>query len=282
MKLEPKFVDKPWGRAGLAAAPEALRGRRIGEIWFEAPGGGALPLLVKHIVTEEWLSVQVHPDDAQAHARGLPSGKSECWYILDAAPGASLALGLERPASREELRAAALDGSIERLLHREKVQAGDFFYVPAGTIHAIGPRISLIEVQQPADVTYRLFDHGRPRELHLADALDVATRSPYPRELIKRASPDSGTLFVCGPHFALIAAAGRRGAGALAERERIVFLLEGAAAAGGETAAAGDCLFVPKGVALDCSKDAVLLIAARGASGAAEAAPPAADRRRAA
>lgn len=281
MKLEPKFVEKPWGRTGLAAVPEALRDRRIGEIWFEAPRGGKLPLLVKHIVTDERLSVQVHPDDAQAKARGLPSGKSECWYILEAAPGATIALGLEEPASVETLRAAASDGSIESLLRWHKVRAGDFFYVPAGTIHAIGPGISLIEVQQPADITYRLFDYGRPRELHLADALEVATRTPYPTDLIKRAAPDRGTLFVGGPQFALIAAAGRRGAGALAERDRFAFILAGTAGAGGDVAGPGDCLFVPKGAKLDCSKDAALLIAAEGTWTAHEVAPHA-ERRRAA
>ncbi|HZF93504.1 MAG TPA: class I mannose-6-phosphate isomerase [Allosphingosinicella sp.] len=282
MKLAPKFVEKPWGRTGLAAVPPELRARRIGEIWFEAPDGGNLPLLVKHLFTDELLSVQVHPDDAQAKARGLPSGKSECWYILDAVPGATLALGLKRPASAEEVRAAALDGTIEGLLHWQKVRPGDFFYVPAGTIHAIGPGISLVEVQQPADVTFRLFDYGRPRDLHLSDALDVAARTPYPPELIKRASPDRGTLFVGGPHFTLIAAAGRRGAGALAERDRFAFVLEGTASVAGKTAGPADCLFVPRGAELDCSADAALLIAAAGAWTAAEASPPEAERRRAA
>lgn len=283
MKLEPKFVEKPWGRTGLAEAPAALRGRRIGEIWFEAPAGSgeALPLLVKHIVTDERLSVQVHPDDDQARARGLPGGKSECWYVLDAAPGATLALGLIEPLPAETLRAAALDGSIERLLGWQEVSAGDFFYVPAGTIHAIGPGVSLIEVQQPADITYRLFDYGRPRPLHLEDALAVASRTVYPSELIKRAAPDRGTLFVSGPEFALVAAAGRRGSGALSDRPRFAFLLAGAAEAGGERASPGECLYLPRGMALICSPDAVLLIAAQGRFAAREA-PVRTERRRAA
>jgi len=282
MKLEPKFVEKPWGRTGLAAAPAHLRAARIGEIWFEAPRGQKLPLLIKHIVTAERLSVQVHPDDTQAQARGLPGGKSESWYILDAAPDATLALGLAQPASAEALRAAAADGSIERLLHWQPVRAGDFFHVPAGTIHAIGPGVSLIEVQQPADVTFRLYDYGRPRDLHLEDALAVARRAPYPQDLIKRASPDRGTLFVAGPQFALLAAAGRRGAGALDDRERFAFVISGRAEAEGETAGAGECLFLPKGTKLDCSADAMLLIAAEGEWAAEEAAPPKAERRRAA
>ena len=282
MKLEPKFVEKPWGRTGLAAVPARLRRRRIGEIWFEAPGGEALPLLVKHIVTSERLSVQVHPDDDQARRRGLPGGKSECWYILDAEPGATIALGLARPLPMARLRAAALDGSIERLLSWRPARRGDFFYVPAGTIHAIGPGISLVEVQQPADVTYRLFDYGRKRELHLEDALAVAERAPYPSELIKRAAPDRGTQFVSGPQFTMIAAAGRRGAGALNDRDRFAFVLSGIAEAGGDLARAGECLFVAEGAALDCSRDAALLIAGAGEWSEAEAAPPAAERRRAA
>jgi mannose-6-phosphate isomerase len=282
MKLEPKFVEKPWGRTDLAAAPAALRGKRIGEIWFEAPRGQRLPLLVKHIATAELLSVQVHPDDAAARARGLPGGKSESWYILEAEPGATLALGLAAPASVETVRAAALDGSIERLLHWQPVRAGDFFHVPAGTIHAIGPGVSLIEVQQPADVTFRLYDYGRPRALHLEDALSVASLEPYAQELIKRASPDRGTLFVAGPQFALLAAAGRRGAGALADRERFAFVISGSAEAEGETAHAGECLFIPKGTKLDCSADAMLLIAAEGEWAAGAVAPPKTERRRAA
>jgi mannose-6-phosphate isomerase len=282
MKLEPKFVEKPWGRSGLASVPARLRRRRIGEIWFEAPRGEALPLLVKHIFTSERLSVQVHPDDDQARQRGLAGGKSECWYILDAEPGATLALGLARPLPVAQLREAALDGSIERLLRWRPAQRGDFYYVPAGTIHAIGPGISLVEVQQPADVTYRLFDYGRKRELHLEDALAVAERTPYPVELIRRASPDRGTRFVSGPQFTMIAAAGRRGAGALSDRDRFAFVLAGTAEANGDAARAGECLFVAEGAALDCTPDAVLLIAGAGAWTEAEAAAPAVERRRAA
>src|SRR5205823_13170573 len=109
----------------------------------------------------------------QARARGLPRGKSECWYILEAEPGAVLGLGLTREAAADELRAAALDGSIEELISWRPVRAGDFISVPPGTIHAIGAGISLLEIQQNADVTYRLYDYGRPRELHLDDGIAV-------------------------------------------------------------------------------------------------------------
>ena len=152
---------------------EPPAGQRIGEVWFT--GGGDLPLLAKYIFTSERLSIQVHPNDQQARARGLASGKTECWYILDAEPDATIGLGLTREVSPEELRAAALDGSIEQLIDWRPVKAGDFILVPPGTIHAIGAGISLLEFQQNADVTYRLYDYGRPRELHLDDSVAVGS-----------------------------------------------------------------------------------------------------------
>src|SRR5690606_21069723 len=122
-------------------------------------------LLVKYIFTSEKLSVQVHPSDAQA-ALGEPGdrGKEECWLVLDAEPGAQLGLGLTRNLAQDELRAAALDGSIEDMLGWRSVSPGDFFRILPGTVHAIGPGLSLVEVQQNSDTTYRLYDYGRPRE----------------------------------------------------------------------------------------------------------------------
>jgi mannose-6-phosphate isomerase len=172
MKLDRRYVEKPWGRTQLPAIFDAPTGKRIGEIWFTADG--EQPLLVKYLFTSERLSIQVHPDDEQARARGLTQGKSECWYILDAEPGATLGLGLKSAISAADLRSAALDGSIEQQMNWRPVRAGDFFMVPPGTIHAIGGGISLLEFQQNSDVTYRLYDYGRPRELHLEDPVSVA------------------------------------------------------------------------------------------------------------
>jgi mannose-6-phosphate isomerase len=259
MKLKPHLVEKPWGRTQLPAFVGAIAaGRRIGEIWFEAPDGGTLPLLVKYIFTSERLSVQVHPNDEQARARGLDRGKSECWYILDAAPDAAIALGFREEIDAERLRAAALDGSVERLVDWKPVRAGDFFYVPAGTVHAIGAGISLIEVQQPSDVTYRLYDYGRPRELHLDEALAVAMRRPYAPQPIHAADGRGTTTLVDGPHFSLlhINAAGR--VDELADRDRFAIPLAGRVGEAG----AGDCLWAPAGEPLDCSDDAMLLLAA--------------------
>jgi len=151
----------------------------IGEIWHEDLTAENPALLVKHIFTAERLSIQVHPDDAAADARRLARGKDEAWFILDAEPDAVIGLGLTREVSKEALRAAALDGSIERLIDWRPVRSGELIYSPGGTIHAIGGGISLIEVQQNLDLTYRLYDYGRPRELHLDDALSVADPGPY-------------------------------------------------------------------------------------------------------
>lgn len=179
VRLSTKAVEKPWGRTELPPLFSDADGRRIGEIWFDGPKGQHPPLLVKYIFTSEKLSIQVHPNDAQALGRHLPGGKSECWYILDAEPGATLGIGTVEPLSADALRAAALDGSIEALMDWKYVSAGDFFYIPAGTVHAIGPGLTLVEIQQNNDVTYRLYDYGRPRELHLEDGVAVSRAEPY-------------------------------------------------------------------------------------------------------
>jgi mannose-6-phosphate isomerase len=174
-------VEKPWGRRQLwrGFADPAPGEPPVGEIWFDAPAGREPELLVKYLFTSERLSIQVHPDDAQARARGFARGKDEAWVILDAQPGATIALGTIRPVSREELRRAALNGSIEALMDWRPVAEGDVIYSPANTIHAIGAGITLIEVQQNVDLTYRLYDYGRPRELHLDDGIAVSDPVPF-------------------------------------------------------------------------------------------------------
>jgi len=195
IRLATKYVEKPWGRTTLSAAFPEGGGRRIGEVWFDGPEGQALPpLLVKYIFTSEKLSIQVHPDDAYARARGLPGGKSECWLILDAEPGATLGMGTIEPLDADTLRAAALDGRIEQLMDWKPVKAGDFFYIPAGTVHAIGAGITLVEVQQNVDVTYRLYDYGRPRELHLDDGVAVSRAEPYARPAVNVAQAERADL----------------------------------------------------------------------------------------
>lgn len=171
-------VERVWGRTDIPDGfPRLGDGVPVGEIWFEtAPEA---PLLVKYLFTAERLSIQVHPDDAAARASGHKRGKDEAWYILDAEPDARLGLGLTHEVSRDELREAARDGSIEALLDWRTVTPGELFYSPAGTIHAIGGGISLIEIQQNLDLTYRLYDYGRPRELHLEEGIEVAAPGPW-------------------------------------------------------------------------------------------------------
>lgn len=184
MKLQTYKIEKPWGRDDVGAEFGVPKGKRIGEIWYDDGSDNPLPLLVKWLFTSQNLSVQVHPSNDEAHARGLASGKEECWYIVHAQPGAVIGLGTTRSLDATQLRAASLDGSIEHLLDWKPVQAGDYFYIPAGTVHAIGAGIVLVEVQQYADVTYRLYDYNRLdngvlRPLHLDDGIAVAHARPY-------------------------------------------------------------------------------------------------------
>jgi len=198
--LPTRMVERPWGRTSLPAPFVAPPGQKIGEIWFEPPA--ALDaLLVKYIFTSEALSVQVHPSDAQAPEGHR--GKEECWLVLNAEPGAKLGIGFDRAISADEMRAAALDGSIEGLLTWHPVAAGDFFYIPAGTVHAIGAGIALIEVQQNSDITYRLYDYGRPRELHLEAGMAVAHGASYPPRLHRHVPEGGAMTLVDGPHFRL-------------------------------------------------------------------------------
>jgi len=201
--LPTRAVEKVWGLDELPAPFKAPEGKRVGEIWFEPPA--ELPeLLVKYIFASEKLSIQTHPSDAQTEAMGLGSqGKEECWLILDAKPGAAIAAGFKQSVDSETLRAAALDGSIEEMLDWHPVKRGDFFYIPANTVHAIGGGVSLLEVQQNSDITYRLFDYGRPRELHLEKGMSVAKGEPFP-ETCRTHIPETfcGRL-VDGPYFTL-------------------------------------------------------------------------------
>ena len=179
-RLVAQAIEKPWGRTDIPSPAMSKHGEEpIGEVWFSPESEEHLPLLVKYIYTSEDLSIQVHPNDEQARAQGLPGGKSECWYILDAEPGAQVAIGLKQQISVEELGIAALDGSIEGLLDWKPAQAGSFYYIAGGTVHAIGKGITLVEVQQNNPITYRLYDYGRPRELHLEQALSVSQARPY-------------------------------------------------------------------------------------------------------
>ncbi|MCS7023390.1 MAG: class I mannose-6-phosphate isomerase [Bryobacteraceae bacterium] len=172
--ITPSFHEKVWGSTGLAPwfpNPE----NKTGEVWFD--GGDHLPL-IKFLFTTDRLSVQVHPDDEYAAAFNS-RGKTEMWHVLQAAPGAQVAIGFRRRLSREHLTEAVADGTVVSLLNWIRVRPGDTLFVPAGTVHAIGAGLAICEIQQRSDLTFRLFDYGRPRELHLEQALAVASLSPF-------------------------------------------------------------------------------------------------------
>lgn len=235
-------VEKPWGRDVLPAPFHAPAGERIGEIWFEPPP--ELPqLLVKYIFTSEALSVQVHPSDAQTIAKGLGrQGKEECWLIIAAEPGAKLGIGFDSALDGSAMRKAAMDGSIEKLMTWHSVRPGDFFYIPANTVHAIGAGVSLIEVQQNSDITYRLYDYGRPRELHLEEGVAVAEGVPYPDSARAHVARGSQTL-VDGPLFRLDQVAGAPSP-EIASRYKgplLVIPREGPVDVAGESIAPGGC-----------------------------------------
>ncbi len=203
--LETKRVEKPWGRHHLwpGFVDPAADGAPIGEVWFQTPGDAQPDLLVKYLFTSEKLSVQVHPDDASARETGYPRGKDEAWVVLAAEPNSTIALGTLAPVAPADLRAAALDGSIEHLLDWKPVKAGDFYYSPARTVHAIGAGITLVEVQQNVDLTYRLYDYGSQRELHLEAAVGVSDAVPFVAQGAPGAIGDGRSILAQGPKFVL-------------------------------------------------------------------------------
>lgn len=154
--------------------------------------GTQYPLLIKIIDAAQDLSVQVHPDDALAQRRGMPCGKTEMWYVMEADSGARLVSGFSRDTTPEEYQAALRDNRLPDLLHSEAPSAGDVYFIPAGRVHALGKGLMVAEVQQTSDCTYRLYDYGRldtngrPRQLHTREALDaldfhgtLQARTPY-------------------------------------------------------------------------------------------------------
>lgn len=262
--LATRRVEKPWGRHRLwpGFADPAADGAPVGEIWFQAPAGAPADLLVKYLFTGEKLSVQVHPDDDHARAHGLAHGKDECWLILDAAPDSTIALGPREPVAADALRAAALDGTIEARLDWKPVRPGDFLYVPAGTIHAIGAGITLIEVQQNSDTTYRLYDYGRPRDLHLDDALAVAHRTPYVAARAPAVIAPDRMLLVEGPKFVLERRKGGRHDFTLPPGVAgWLVVVAGDGVVDGVAFGAGECLRLDGACALEASMGSDLLLA---------------------
>jgi mannose-6-phosphate isomerase len=219
-------------------------------------------VLVKYIFTSERLSIQVHPDDAQGRARGLEGGKSECWLILDAEPDATLGIGTVRPLTGEELRETSLDGRIEQLVDWKPVKPGDFFYIPAGTVHAIGAGVILVEVQQNVDVTYRLYDYGRPRELHLDDGVAVSRPEPYGRSPVNIVNMDEADLLSSGEApFELALRTMPEGDYDLASSACWIIPLSGSGTIDGQPWEAGQCWLIEGEALLSVSRAAKALVA---------------------
>lgn len=208
-KLLPYFVEKPWGGDFIARA-FGVAPKKYGEAWLIStmPGqetrsgpkllseeiNGELPYLVKVLDAQEPLSVQVHPDDEWAHKLENSRGKTECWLILAAQSGAGIYLGTKPQVTKAQLEAAITRGEdTVGLLEFHTVSRGDFITVPAGTIHAIGAGVTLLEVQQASGITYRLWDWGRQgRELHIEKGLAVANLAVRPqilRDVLSSAAP---------------------------------------------------------------------------------------------
>jgi len=229
--LIPIFDERPWGVRDLRPIYTRVVNERIGESWLtwednrvangplagrtlgelskqyrrDLVGAAAycddrFPLLAKFLFPGDKLSVQVHPDDEQARKAGQPCGKTECWYALMAKPGAQVALGLKPGTTLEDFEQAIRDKRAEELLNWVDVYQGDMLYVAAGTVHTIGGGMILVETQQTSDITYRLYDYGRPRELHIAEGLAATKLHTNAGKVVHRAS-DGPDVLVLSPFF---------------------------------------------------------------------------------
>src|SRR5215469_4528227 len=205
--------SEPIGEAWLTGeecrvANGALQGCTLGEIAQKFGGklNGTLareqrfPLLMKIIFPKDKLSVQVHPDDETARRSGLPCGKTECWYVLSAGPKAQVGVGLKPGTKREEVEASIPNRNMENLLNWIQVRAGDMIYVDAGTVHAIAPDCVLLETQQNSDTTYRLYDYGRPRELHIDRGLE-AVKEVTRAGKVKSRGGNGRVVLISSPSF---------------------------------------------------------------------------------
>ena len=238
--MQPLFDPRPWGARDLSPIYPRHFDEKIGESWLtgdhckiqngalagkslaevalrfkrELVGDAAsdesrFPLLAKFLFPHEKLSVQVHPDDDDARAIGQPWGKTECWYVAHATPEAKIGLGLKPGTTRAQFEKSIHENRAEELLNWIKVAAGDLIYVAGGTVHTLGPGAIIVETQQQSDTTFRLYDYGRPRELHLKDGLrvikeQVASGKVRPQVLSKAGMNGNRVLpLVESPYFSV-------------------------------------------------------------------------------
>jgi len=283
--LLPIFDERPWGVRDLRPIYTKIVKEPIGESWLtwsdsciaNGPFAGrtlgdiarefrrdlvgtaavyedCFPLLVKFLFPAEKLSVQVHPDDAGAQRVGQPYGKTECWYVLQAQPGARVALGLKPGTTLQEFETSIRENRAEELLNWINVNAGDMLYVTAGTVHTIGGGMVLVETQQASDITYRLYDYGRPRELHIKDGIGAIRLDSQAGKVVHDSGGDPNML-VRSPFFEVEKMKLREPLQASVSREspHIVVAIEGAGmieSAGMEpiSFAKGEAVVVPASV----------------------------------
>jgi len=230
-QVAPRFVGRVWGWKDLHPwYDRTSKDEPIGEVWLtgddccaetgpytgktlneifrempramlgdDAPSGDS-PLLIKVIFAREKLSVQVHPDDRLAQKYGQPRGKTECWYALAAEAGAQVAAGIQAGVTLDGLKAGIESGTLEESLKVLSVHAGDMIYVDAGTVHAIWPGSVLLETQQNCDLTYRMYDYGRGRELHIEKSLEAVRLKTKAGKVMPRVLSDR-TVLVEGEYF---------------------------------------------------------------------------------
>jgi mannose-6-phosphate isomerase len=179
----------------FAEAPEAMLGAA-------APRSGGSPLLIKVIFAKEKLSVQVHPDEAMAQKYGDPRGKAECWYVLEAEPDAQVACGLKPGVTLDDVKAEIEAGTLESSLNMLHVAAGELIFVDAGTVHSIWPGSILLETQQYCDLTYRMYDYGRGRELHIQKSLEATRLVTHAGRIPPQVLPDR-TILMEGDYFSV-------------------------------------------------------------------------------
>ena len=233
----PGFDPRPWGTEDLSPIyPNHKFNQKIGEAWLTGDdckvANGPLtgktlarlseeyqrdlvgetardpkrfPLLLKFLFPHEKLSVQVHPDDAQALRVGQPWGKTECWYVAHAKPGSQIGLGLKSGVTAVQLEESIHQNRAEEVLNWVDVFAGDMIYVAGGTVHTLGPGSVIVETQQQSDTTYRLYDYGRPRELHLKDGMAAVKEKVKSGKVLRPAPAQMGknrrASLITAPYF---------------------------------------------------------------------------------
>ena len=180
INFDEKILAEAWMLAAHKDGSSIIaNGKYAGKTFREYLGHKDFPILIKFLDVQDNLSVQVHPSDDYAQKFEGQLGKHEFWYILDAAPDAFIYRGLNRNVTKEEFVARIKENTLEEILQKVPVKKGDSFFIPAGTIHSTGKGILLAEVQRNSNVTYRIYDYGRKRELHIDKALDVADLKPF-------------------------------------------------------------------------------------------------------